>query len=61
MTEHLFKDKHGKDVFAGNKTNKGIAIAHFKNWVWTYTKDHSTYQWHINIKADIELIETKND
>jgi hypothetical protein len=59
MARKIFKDKNGKDVYAGSETNKGIAIASFKSWVWTYTKDHSTFNWHINIKDDIELVEGK--
>ena len=53
-------DRNGKDVFAGDETNKGIAIGAFKNWVWTYKKDPSTFHWHINIKADIKIIEEKD-
>lgn len=62
-TAHPFviKDKNNKEVYAGDKTNKGIAIASLKDWVLTYTKDDSTYHWHINIKADIELIEDKDN
>jgi len=61
MSKHLFiiKDKNGKDIHKGDSTNKGIAIASFKHWIWTYTKDHSTYHWHINIQNDIQLIEKR--
>ena len=63
ITAHPFvcKDKKDKDVWKGDQTNKGIAIASFESWVWTYTKDFSTYHWHISIRNDIELIEDKND
>lgn len=58
ITAHPFVclDKNGDEVYAGDKTNNGIAIAAFKSWVWTYTKDHSTYYWHQPTIQDIELI-----
>lgn len=61
VVQFVTKDKNKKDIYRGDETNKGIAIAAFKDWVWTYKKDDSTYHWHINIKEDIELIEGKED
>ena len=59
--QFVTKDKNKKAIYRGDETNKGIAIAAFQDWVWTYKKDPSTYHWHINIKEDIELIEDKED
>ena len=56
------QDKNGKDVWFDDdvllkKVSKRKAIAGFKDWVWLYWKDPSTYHWEIAYIGDIELIE----
>ncbi len=68
--QFITKDKNGKDVGEGNDVwlkrggsgpIKCIAIAGFKDWVWLYWKDHSTYHWEIAYFGDIEILEEQEN